>query len=138
MRSKNVPSNLWGTFNVYLDYNDEIGPGQEKIFTFEITAPSEQGATPFTWQMQKQWSDQNSFFGDELDIMVTVGAASCVGDLNGDGYRDEDDLALFAEAFGSVSGDANYEPLADLENGPDDVDGSDLAAFAGVFGTDCP
>jgi len=60
------------------------------------------------------------------------------GDLNGDGDVDGSDLALFADAFGSVSGDDNYNPGADFDNN-NVVDESDLAAFAAEFGrTDCP
>lgn len=59
------------------------------------------------------------------------------GDLNGDGDVDGSDLALFADAFGSVSGDDNYNPGADFDNN-NVVDESDLAVFAADFGrTDC-
>lgn len=59
------------------------------------------------------------------------------GDLNGDSDVDGSDLALFADAFGSVSDDDNYNPSADFDNN-NVVDESDLAVFAADFGrTDC-
>ena len=54
------------------------------------------------------------------------------GDLDGDSDVDNDDLALFQAAFGSSSGDANYNPAADLDN--DGVIGvSDLLIFRSML-----
>ena len=74
---------------------------------------------------------------NDLEIGTWTVSPPCEGDIDGDGDRDEDDLALFADAFGTESGDAGYEPLADLD-GDGDVDGSDVGAMASVFGIPCP
>ena len=55
------------------------------------------------------------------------------GDFEPDGDVDIIDFGLFADAFGSVTGDANYDVLADSE--PDgDVDIIDFGLFADNFG----
>lgn len=62
----------------------------------------------------------------------------CEGDFEPDADVDGIDLAVFADAFGSVSGGPNYNPDADFD-GDGYVDESDLAVFAADFGrTDCP
>jgi hypothetical protein len=54
------------------------------------------------------------------------------GDLNGDGAVDEDDVALFAASFGSITGDPKYNPTADIDD-DGDVDGMDLAEFSDLY-----
>ena len=63
-------------------------------------------------------------------------AAACPGDFDGDGTVSLADFLAFAGAFGTRSGDANYNVRADLD-GNGAVDLSDFLAFAGVFGTKC-
>ena len=63
--------------------------------------------------------------------------AACPGDFNNNGSVDLADFLAFAGAFGTRSGDANYNALMDLDDN-DAVDLSDFLAFAGVFGTTCP
>jgi len=56
------------------------------------------------------------------------------GDANGDGYVDASDVLLVASAFGSTSGQAEYDPNCDFnDNGVVDV--SDLLIVAGSWGT---
>jgi hypothetical protein len=63
--------------------------------------------------------------------------APCPGDLNGDGFRNVSDFTLFAAAYGSHSGDPNYNPAADL-NGDGFVNVSDFTVFATNYGVPCP
>lgn len=57
-----------------------------------------------------------------------------VGDIDGDGHVTLSDLSLMLSAFGSVSNQPNYNPLADLIfDGIIAID--DLAAFLPHFGT---
>ena len=44
----------WGTVPVWLDLADSIGPGQEKTFSFPVTAPQSAGGYPFQWQMTQE------------------------------------------------------------------------------------
>lgn len=56
-----------------------------------------------------------------------------LGDLNGDGIVDVSDAILAAKAFGSHSGDPNWNPEADL-NGDGTVDIFDIIMLARNFG----
>lgn len=56
-----------------------------------------------------------------------------LGDLNGDGIVDISDAVLAAKAFGSHSGDPNWNPAADL-NGDGTVDIFDIIMLARSFG----
>jgi hypothetical protein len=63
--------------------------------------------------------------------------ATCLGDLDGDNVRDLTDFAsYFTGAYGTVIGDALYNPCADLDfDGV--VDLTDFGLFAGVYNTTC-
>jgi uncharacterized membrane protein len=66
-----------------------------------------------------------------------VACLGCRGDLDDDGYRNVADFTLFAAAYGSKLGDADYNPAADL-NGDGFVNTTDFTRFASVFGISCP
>ena len=68
------------------------------------------------------------------DIVLSEGDATGVfGDFEPDGDVDIIDFGVFADAFGSMTGDANYNVAADSE--PDgDVDIIDFGLFADNFG----
>jgi hypothetical protein len=63
----------------------------------------------------------------------------CRGDLLGDDEDiDGDDLSEFMKAYGSLTGDSNFNSDADI-NKDGYVDQNDLFMFAEEFGrTDCP
>ncbi|MEM1424763.1 MAG: hypothetical protein AAGH64_12275 [Planctomycetota bacterium] len=72
------------------------------------------------------------FFEGEL-----TGGNACVGDFDNDGDVDLGDFGVFGAAFGSVSGDMNYDPAADFDK-DGDVDLGDFGVFGAEFGrTDC-
>ena len=77
LRSINSPTNLWGIYNINLDTGDEIEPGEQKTFSFNITAPSAPDIYQCKWQMQKHWPNPNTLFGDLLDVAVIVGNPEC-------------------------------------------------------------
>jgi hypothetical protein len=62
---------------------------------------------------------------------------ACVGDLDGDDVVDLTDFGLFAAAFNTVLGDADYNPCADLDH-DGVIDLTDFTAFGGVYGEPCP
>ena len=64
------------------------------------------------------------------------GGVLCLGDFDGDRTVSLADFLAFVGAFGTRSGDGNYNALMDLD-GNGAVDLSDFLAFAGVFGTTC-
>lgn len=61
----------------------------------------------------------------------------CVGDINGDGFVDLNDLAIVLSSYGLAPGDNGYNPGADL-NGNGVVDLDDLTIALSRFGTHCP
>ena len=56
-----------------------------------------------------------------------------LGDANMDGYINDADLALIEAAYGSLTGDANYDPRCDF-NGDGKIDILDLAAAGKNYG----
>lgn len=66
--------------------------------------------------------------GDACDPNPTGGLPPCLGvvDFNGDGSLDIDDVTIFRDAFGSSSGDPNYDPAVDID-GDGDVDLFDVS-----------
>lgn len=67
---------------------------------------------------------------------VAAVEAPCVGDLNDDNMVDLSDLAGLLSAFGSSTGDPNFNPLADVDD--DGVIGlGDLAGLLANFGLPC-
>ncbi|MCH2134629.1 MAG: hypothetical protein MK116_12870 [Phycisphaerales bacterium] len=71
----------------------------------------------------------NSQFGFLKIASFTDGVEDCVGDLNGDGASDVDDLLLTIGAFGTGAG-------GDLD-GDGETDVSDILAILAAFGQDC-
>ena len=67
---------------------------------------------------------------------VSAQSAQCPGDFNGDGAVNLADFLAFAGAFGTRTGDGNFNANMDM-NGSGAIDLSDFLAFAGVFGTNC-
>jgi serine protease AprX len=61
----------------------------------------------------------------------------CLGDLNGDSFRNVTDFTLFAAAYGSEAGNPTYNPYADL-NGDGFVNVTDFTVLASVYGQSCP
>ena len=80
---------IWVTLQTYLNPSDIIAPGEQKTFTFNITAPSSPGLYFCRWQMQKEWTGTNSWFGTLLNVPVTVGNAST--ENCADGIDNDDD-----------------------------------------------
>lgn len=60
-------------------------------------------------------------------------ASELVGDPNGDGRVDGNDVAMVAKAFGSYPGHPRWDPIADL-NVDNKVDSLDIAIVAKNFG----
>ena len=69
--SQNPQDNLiWSLSRVELDSNDRISPGQQKKFTFIITAPSTPGTYNFQWKMLRE---KVNWFGDfTQNIVINV------------------------------------------------------------------
>jgi thermitase len=70
-------------------------------------------------------------------VLEAMSHEECPGDLDGDGFRNVTDFTRFAAAFGSQSGEPDYNPDADL-SGDGFVNVTDFTQFAGVYGVPCP
>lgn len=92
-------------------------------------------------QMQLQFSPAGAWSllsGSEQSVCFQLEgtpAPACAADLDGSGTTDVLDFAIFAAAFGSTLGDANFDPAADLD-GSNTIDVLDFSLFAADFG--CP
>jgi hypothetical protein len=64
---------------------------------------------------------------------IVVNGIHLAGDINNDGHVDVIDLLLFVDAFGSFTGDPNYDPAADF-NSDGSVDVADLLYLVDNFG----
>ncbi len=89
-----------------------------KLDTVVITSDFNQGASYF-------------------DSIIQVGAMSCMADINGDGAVNISDFGILSAAFGSSSGDPNWNSLADV-NLDGIVNISDFGIMSSEFGQiDC-
>jgi len=68
---------------------------------------------------------------------VTVGAAECKGDGNGDGAINGADVPGLIATFNLILGQPGYDGVYDF-NGDDAVNGADIPGFIAVFNTLCP
>lgn len=73
---------------------------------------------------------------DVSQAMLTFTVAACPGDFDGNGMVNLSDFLVFAGAFGTRSGDANFDARMDMD-GSGAIDLSDFLVFAGAFGTTC-
>lgn len=115
----------------------------------EKPMPDNVGRGEMSHQIRDQWDDDNPINAwhdapqesyvydldrcpDPLGAMacfyVDAGDAECVGDLNGDGKTDQQDLAILLADYGCVS-----DCVGDLD-GDDDTDQSDLGILLADWG----
>jgi hypothetical protein len=86
----------------------------------------------FAWGENIGWINLD----DPINFVEVLDNA-CLFDFNGDGQVDGADFGTFGAAFGSMTGDPNYNPQADAD-GNGSIDGADFGAFGAEFGrTDC-
>ena len=63
---------LWtGVTRIYLSSGDSIAPGQQKTFTFNITAPSTPGSYNFQWRMVHEGVEWFGAFSTNVAVQVT-------------------------------------------------------------------
>ncbi|MEM1423700.1 MAG: hypothetical protein AAGH64_06825 [Planctomycetota bacterium] len=83
---------------------------------------------------------ENDVFGIYATLTLTAECAVmslCAGDFDMDGDVDLGDFGTFGAAFGSMTGDVNYDAGADFDN-DGDVDLGDFGTFGAEFGrNDC-
>ena len=95
-------------------------------------SPSSRGV-PFPGITKLKVSNDFRTFFQGGGVMVSL----CTTDFDMDGDVDLGDFGIFGAAFGSVAGDANYNPAADFDN-DGDVDLGDFGVFGSDFGrSDC-
>lgn len=102
--------------------------GTYELFNFDYTGAGLGNASGVVAQL----GDLGEVLMD-VDVQIGNDDPSIFGDFEPDGDVDITDFGLFADAFGSMTGDPNYDVRADAE--PDgDVDITDFGLFADNFG----
>ena len=69
----------WGTNRVNLAAGDAIGPGQQKTFTFNVTAPSSAGTYNFQWRMLEETVEWFGALSTNQAIQVSQAVTVCAG-----------------------------------------------------------
>ncbi len=132
-----------GVYNASGEYfvdNDGLVPLDSSLFATSLT----EGLNAYNLsarQFLNKRLDHVSFM-DDAQVINSVGnylqqlatASRRPGDINGDGSVDVIDLLYLVDAFGSVTGDTNYDPAADF-NSDGSVDVIDLLTLVENFGT---
>ena len=116
--SQIAPDNaIWGFTRVVLDGGDNIAPGQQKTFTFDITAPTVSGPYNFQWKMLQESIEW--FGGESENVSIFVGDL-CPDDPNkldpglcGCGVV-EDTCPPSNLIVNSGTGDGDYAPFEEV------------------------
>ena len=105
----------------------------ESPFTYELQVPpSANTGDEFTIQ-GLFWTDPNvKMQSDRLTVLVPSSVLH-KGDFDGNDCIELYDFVEFADAFGSCTGDLDYNSIADFDDNGD-VGLYDSVEFAGVFG----
>lgn len=69
-------NSTWGLARVHLEAGDAIAPGEDKTFSFDITAPQAPGVHNFHWRMLKELEVWFGEFSRYQPIMVGGGGAT--------------------------------------------------------------
>jgi hypothetical protein len=75
--SQNSPYDFWSTWYVNFESTDDIAPGDNKTFSFYVTAPETTGTYNFNWQMMVFTLNQaeiffNQMFSRQIEVTNTV------------------------------------------------------------------
>lgn len=122
--------------------NIKFKQGQEVKGNIDLISFSLRGKVPGVNNIGFKESKINDPTGNDLlfvfsPMQITINKAQNPWDLNRDKKVDDEDLALFKQAFGSEPKDSNYLPLADF-NMDGVIDGKDLVIMLSHFGETYP
>ena len=91
-----------------------------------------------TWDYAFAGLNELNLYKLRADLVAQIETSGYLaGDINGDGIVDVIDLLGFADAWGTVSTDAAYNPLCDF-NQDNSIDTLDLLALAANWGSSAP
>jgi len=141
---------LTESFDVSVYYNDtliatypvsDLPPGAKLNLTFSWDTSSLNPCSSYTIKAEASYIQ----YEYNLSNNVLVGGSvkiNILGDINGDGQTDGEDIAIIARAFGSYPGHYRWDPDLDITGNeylvPDgQVDGIDLLLVCKNFGNKC-
>ena len=75
--SQSTPTSLWGVTTIPV--TAVTTNGNQFVFTFDITAPTTPGGYNHRWQMRKLANPSAGFFGELVDVPVTVAGTPPLG-----------------------------------------------------------
>jgi hypothetical protein len=122
--------------------SSEIADSTWSEHAFDISSVADNEPTVYIrWGHEVGQSGAWAYSGWNIDDVEIWGVAEsspeCVGDINGDGFRDFSDFNLLVSAYGSQIGDPEYDPACDL-NDDGFVDFSDFNLLSSLYGVPCP
>lgn len=103
---------------------DEAHPGIDETLEIRLINLNQPG-TPMEPGIEVDFDDVR---------LVRTPVSVCAADFDSDGDVDLTDFGTFGAAFGSMTGDANYDAAADFD-GDGDVDLTDFGTFGAEFGS---
>jgi len=128
-----------------LEANDNAGSGVYSVAYRIYNGAYDSGWQPYTepFYLTSLTDGVYTITFNSTDNVGNVENTRCLNvtlvgpDINGDGKVDMTDIAIAGRAFGTVPGDARWNPLADV-NLDGKVDLRDIALTAKMFGKHCP
>jgi hypothetical protein len=127
---------------------DDLEATVDQTAWTDIVALTDPGATSVEWTPVTESTDYKArvrtvyatdVYGpwDESDTTFTVEGSGLIGDVNGDGCVDLEDLTLLLSAYGACTGDPGYLAAADLDQSGC-VDLNDLSMLLAHYGESVP
>ena len=131
-------TNSSGGLHQHVDFqiaNSPLAPEGFYLWSFVLTV-DELVAEPVYFVHALGAFDQQAY-DDAMDYVRSTfvdPVLLCAGDFDGDNDVDLGDFGVFGAAFGTTTGDANFNPSADFDNAGD-VDLGDFGVFGAEFGS---
>ncbi|KKQ34810.1 MAG: YD repeat protein [candidate division WS6 bacterium GW2011_GWA2_37_6] len=88
-------SSTWGMHRVFLNTGEVVNPGAQKVFTFNVTAPTTPGTYNFQWRMLQEYVEW--FGGTSTNVAVIVSDGSLP--VNSTWYQESDSKMYYTSGW---------------------------------------